>query len=75
MQINAKLRGVSYKVSFDETITNRNFMVVGVDSSRIKGKKTGVAMVASVNKDFTDFYNKEDIVIEDNYKEQLQYCH
>ena len=74
LQINAKLRGVSYKVSFDETITNRNFMVVGVDSSRIKGKKTGVAMVASVNKDFTDFYNKEDIVIEDNYKEQLQYC-
>ena len=74
LQINAKLRGVSYKISLDKNISDRNLMIVGVDSSRIKGKKTGVAMVASVNKDFTDFYNKESIIVEENYKDQLQYC-
>ena len=49
-------------------------MAIGVESCRIKGKKTGVAMVATINDSFTDFYNKEEIVKEDNYKEQLQYC-
>ena len=47
-------------------------MVMGVDSSHIKGKRTGVAMVASIDKDFTDFYNKEEIIKEEN-KEQLQF--
>ena len=50
-------------------------MVIGVETSRIRqGKKTGVAMVATINDSFTDFYNKEDIIKEENYKEQLQYC-
>ena len=74
LQINAKLRGISYKVSFGNEINDRKFMAVGVESCRIKGKKTGVAMVATINDSFTDFYNKEQIVKEDNYKEQLQYC-
>ena len=74
LQLNAKLRGVSYKVNFDNSVKDRKLMVVGVDSSRIKGKKTGVAMVATINDTFTDFYNKEDIIKEENYKEQLQYC-
>ena len=74
LQINAKLRGASYKVSFDNTILDRKFMVVGVDSSRFKGSKTGVAMVSTINKTFTDFYNKESIIKEENYKDQLQYC-
>lgn len=74
LQLNAKLRGVSYKVNFDNSVKERKLMVVGVDSSRIKGKKTGVAMVATINDTFTDFYNKEDIIKEENYKEQLQYC-
>ena len=74
LQLNAKLRGVSYKVNFDNTIKDRKFMVVGVDSSRFKGSKTGVAMVATINDTFTDFYNREEIVKEENYKEQLQYC-
>ena len=74
LQLNAKLRGVSYKVNFDNSVKDRKLMVVGVDSSRIKGKKTGIAMVATINDTFTDFYNKEDIIKEDNYKEQLQYC-
>ena len=74
LQLNAKLRGVSYKVSFDNSIKDRKFMVIGVDSSRFKGNKTGVAMVASIDNNFTDFYNKEEIVKEENYKDQLQYC-
>ena len=72
LQINAKLRGVNYKIKFDKTIENRELMVMGVDSSHIKGKRTGVAMVASIDKDFTDFYNKEEIIKEEN-KEQLQF--
>ena len=74
LQLNAKLRGVSYKVSFDNSIKDRKFMVIGVDSSRLKGNKTGVAMVATIDNNFTDFYNKEEIVKEENYKDQLQYC-
>ena len=73
LQINAKLNGVSYKVKFDKNIEDRKLMVVGVDSSHVKGGKTGVAMVATVNESFTTFYNKESIIEEKN-KEQLQFC-
>ena len=48
-------------------------MVIGVDSSHVKGKRTGVAMVASVDKSFTYFFNKENI-IEEEKKEQLSHC-
>ena len=74
LQLNAKLRGISYMASFDKSIKDRKFMVIGVDSSRFKDSKTGVAMVSTINDSFTDFYNKEDIVNEENYKDQLQYC-
>ena len=73
LQINAKLRGISYITEIDNNIKNQNLMVIGVDSSHIKGKRTGVAMVASINDTFTDFYNKVDIIEEKN-KDQLQYC-
>ena len=39
-------------------------MVIGVDSSHIKGQRTGIAMVATINKNFTEFYNKETIIEE-----------
>ena len=74
LQINAKLGGVSYQTVIDKTISDRKLMVVGVDSSHIKGKRTGVAMVATTNENFTDFFNKEEIIDEKNNKEQLQYC-
>ena len=74
LQLNAKLGGVSYKASMDKTVQERKLMVVGVDSSHIKGKRTGVAMVATLNDSYTDFYNKEEIIDEKNNKEQLQYC-
>ena len=50
-------------------------MIVRVDSSHVKKRGTGVAMVATINGSFTDFYNKEEIIKEkDNKKEGLQYC-
>ena len=49
-------------------------MIIGVDSSYIKGKGTGVAMVATINDSFTNFFNKETIIKEDSNKKQLQYC-
>ena len=69
MQINTKLRDISY---IADKIEN-DFMVIGVSSSHIKGKRTGVAMVATINNTYTDFYNQEDIIHEEK-KEQLQYC-
>ena len=73
LQINAKLRGISYITEVDDDIKKQNLMVIGVDSSHIKGKRTGVAMVGTINNTFTDFFNKEEIIEEKN-KEQLQYC-
>ena len=75
LQINAKLGGISYKANIDKTVADRKLMIVGVDSSHIKKKGTGVAMVATINDSFTDFYNKEEIIKEkDNKQEGLQYC-
>ena len=74
LQINAKLGGVSYKAAIDSSVSDRKLMVIGVDSSHVKRKGTGVAMVATINDSFTDFFNKEEIINEENNKEQLQYC-
>ena len=73
LQINAKLGGISYKVDLDKVIKDSKLMIVGVDSSHIKGMRTGVAMVATINDSFTDFYNKEEIIKEEN-KAQLKFC-
>ena len=74
LQINAKLGGVSYETLIDKSVAERKLMVIGVDSSHVKSQGTGVAMVATINDSFTDFYNKEEIIQEENNKEQLQYC-
>ena len=73
LQINAKLGGISYKINLDKEIKDKRLMIVGVDSSHIKGMRTGIAMVASINDSFTDFYNKEEIIKEEN-KAQLKFC-
>jgi len=73
LQINSKLSGISYIPRFDDDVIKRKLMIIGVDSSHIKGKRTGVAMVATINTSFTNFYNKETI-IEEETKEQLQFC-
>ena len=75
LQINAKLGGTSYKAVVDKSVSDRKLMIVGVDSSHVKKKGTGVAMVATINDSFTEFYNKEEIIKEkDNKQEGLQYC-
>ena len=73
LQINAKLSGVTYEVKFPKEIQDQKLMVIGVDSSHIRGKRTGVAMVATINTSFTNFYNKE-IIIHEEKKEKLQFC-
>jgi hypothetical protein len=73
IQLNNKLGGETYRVDFSEIISKLNIMAVGVNSSHIKGKRTGVAMTATINNIFTEMYNFEEIIEEEN-KEQLQYC-
>jgi hypothetical protein len=73
IQLNNKLGGQSYKVNFGNYLKKLNIMAVGVDSSHVQGKRTGVAMVATVNNSFTEMYNSEEIIEEKN-KDQLQYC-
>ena len=72
LQINAKLGGISYITVLDKDVKDRKLMAIGVDSSHNR-KRTGVAMVGTINDSFTKFYNKEDIIKEEN-KSQLQFC-
>jgi len=39
LQINAKLRGTSYKINLTKEVLDRKLMVVGVDSSHIREKE------------------------------------
>jgi aubergine-like protein len=73
IQLNNKLGGETYRVDFKKIINKLNIMAVGVDSSHIPGKRTGVAMTATINNNFTEMYNGEEIIEEKN-KEQLQFC-
>ena len=45
-------------LKLDKTVKKRKLMIIGVDSSHIKGKRTGVAMVATFNTSFTFFIIK-----------------
>ena len=77
LQINAKLGGAIYKIKMDESLNGKKIMLVGVDSSKHKDKNnygTGIAMVASINDTFTDFYNKVEIVKEENIQNQFHFC-
>ena len=65
LQINAKLGGALYTIQKDKALKGKKIMIVGVDSSKHKDKNnygTGIAMVATINDTFTDFYNKVEIV-------------
>ena len=72
LQINAKLGGISYQTIIEKPIKERKLMVIGVDLSHFR-KKTGVAMVSTIDNSFADFYNKEEIILEDKI-EQFQFC-
>ena len=56
----------------DKAIHERDIMVVGVDSSHFN-KKTGVAMVSTIDDSFANFYNKERVFTEEK-KDIYQYC-
>ena len=71
LQLNAKLDGASYRIDFDDSVKKRNLMVIGVDSSHF-GHNTGVAMVATIDSNFTKFYNSEEVIKEEN-KTQLEF--
>ena len=71
LQLNFKLDGASYRIDFDDNIKKRNLMVIGVDSSHF-GHNTGVAMVATIDSNFTKFYNSEEVIKEEN-KTQLEF--
>ena len=72
LQINSKFGDISYKKQ-DKSINDRKIMVIGVNSIHLKDKETGVAMVATLDDNFTNFFNKELIIKEENNKEKLQY--
>ena len=48
-------------------------MILGVDSSLIKGKRIGVAMTASYDSNFTQYFNNIYIIDEKN-KEQFTFA-
>jgi aubergine-like protein len=73
IQINSKMGGIPYKIKFDKAINERKLIAIGVDSSHVPGKRTGVGMVATIDKNFSSFFNKEQIIEEKNKKE-LQFC-
>lgn len=72
-QINQKTGGTSYILRQDDEIKNANLMIVGVDSSHISGRRTGVAMCATINKEFSKYFTKENIILEKN-KETLVFA-
>lgn len=72
-QMNQKTGGSSYILKQDDEIKRANLMIVGVDSSHISGRRTGVAMCATINKEFNKYTTKESIILEKN-KETLVFA-
>ena len=84
LQINNKIGGCNYFLNIDKIISERNIMLIGIDSSHIWSKrnkllqeKTGIAMVATKDKNFSEFYCKEEIITGDvhYHSEQKRIIH
>ena len=73
IQINSKLGGTSYKTVMDKAVLDRKLMLVGVDTSHVAGKRTGVGMVATMDANFGQMFSEEHIIEEKN-KAQLSFC-
>ena len=71
LQINAKLGGISYKTIIDKNLKDMDIMVIGADSSHF-GKRTAIAMVSTIDESFADFYNKDEILKENDV--QYRFC-
>ena len=75
LQINNKLGGFNYFLDTDEVTNERNIILIGVDTSHTWGKKTskynkkktGVAMVATKDNNFSKFYSKNQIITYDKH--------
>ena len=75
LQINNKLGGFNYFLDTDKITNERNIILIGVDTSHTWGKKnskynskkTGVAMVATKDKNFSKFYSKNEIIDYDKH--------
>ena len=75
LQVNAKLGGYSYQIK-NINKDKKSLMAIGIDSSYIKRKGRGIAMVATIDDSFNNFYNKEEIINEDDEKniKKLEFC-
>ena len=75
LQINNKLGGFNYFLDTDDYMDKRNIILIGVDTSHIWGRRsakannklTGVAMVATKDKQFSKFYSNEEIIKYDKH--------
>ena len=72
LQINNKIGGFNYFLNVDPYINDMKIMLIGIDTSHIWAKKnkeleerTGIAMIATKDKNFSKFYNKQEILIGD----------
>ena len=79
LQINNKLGGFNYFLNIPDEINKEKIMLIGIDSSHIWGrktakynnKKTGVAMISTKDKNFSNFFSnffsKEEIINYDKH--------
>ena len=72
LQINNKIGGFNYFLNVDPFINDLKIMLIGVDTSHIWARKnkqleerTGIAMVATKDKNFSKFYTKQEILVGD----------
>ena len=76
LQINNKLGGYNYYLKTTEDIEEKNFILIGIDSShkwvkktsKFNNKQIGVDMVATKDKKFSKFFSREEIIKYDKYR-------
>lgn len=66
LQCNTKIGGSSYKMMLPKEIQKKNLMIIGVDTSHRGDDRTAIAMCATIDGAFTQYYNKNEIVKESN---------
>ena len=74
LQINCKLGGNLYKIEIENEIKEQNLMIIGIDSSRVKKKRVGVAMVSTINDTFTNFISDYSPIDEKDFRKNLNLC-
>ena len=74
LQINNKLGGFNYFLDIPDNINSQKIMLIGIDTSHIWGrktsknyKKTGIAMISTKDKNFSQFFSNEEIIDYDKH--------